>query len=225
MKILALSDVVVDIIYNRAIRDRFSDIDLAIGCGDLPYYYLEYIVSSLDIPVFFVRGNHSKVIEYGQSVARKQPQGAIDLHSNVVCQDGLILAGIEGCLRYKPGPYQYTQAGMWLKVFNLIPALILHRLRYGRFIDIFVTHASPWGIHDQPDLAHQGIKAFRWFLHVFKPRYHLHGHVHVYHPNIVNETLFKNTHVINTYGYTIIKIDPNNGVQDSRELNQVGDLG
>jgi uncharacterized protein len=207
MKILALSDVVVDMIYSRTIRVRFKDIEMAIGCGDLPYYYLEYIVSALDIPVFFVRGNHSEVIEYVQAEPRKRPHGAIDLHRKVVYHDGLILAGIEGSLRYKHGPFQYTQEGMWVQVISLIPALIRHRLQYGRFLDIFVTHASPWAIHDQTDLAHQGIKAFRWFLHVFQPRYHFHGHVHVYHPNTIRETFFENTHVINSYGYKELEID------------------
>lgn len=214
-KILALSDVVVDIIYSRAIREHFSDIDIAIGCGDLPYYYLEYIVSTLDIPVYFVRGNHSKKIEYGQAEVIKRPRGAIDLHGKVVYHGGLILAGIEGCLRYKEGPYQYTQEEMWMQVMYLIPSLIHHRLRHGRFIDIFVTHASPWGIHDQTDLAHQGIKAFRWFLHVFRPRFHLHGHVHVYQPNMVRETLFENTYVINTYGYRKMEINDSPDLHNS----------
>jgi Icc-related predicted phosphoesterase len=207
MKILALSDVVVDIIYSRTIRPRFSDIDFAIGCGDLPYYYLEYIVSALDVPVFFVRGNHSQVVEYVQAEPRKGPHGATDLHRKVVIYNGTILAGIEGSLRYKEGPFQYTQAGMWVQVLNLVPAMMINRLRFGRFLDIFVTHASPWAVNDLPDLAHQGIKAFRWLLHIFRPRYHFHGHVHIYHPNVVSETFFEDTHVINTYGYKELEVD------------------
>jgi uncharacterized protein len=99
-----------------------------------------------------------------------------------------------------------------VQVMKLLPALVFHRLRYGRFLDVFVTHASPWAIHDQSDLAHQGIKAFRWFLRVFQPRYHFHGHVHVYHPNIVKETLFENTIVINAYGYRELEIDIPSGL-------------
>jgi Icc-related predicted phosphoesterase len=207
MKILTISDVVVDVVYSPSIRNRFSNIDITIGCGDLPYYYLEYIVSTLDIPVFYVRGNHGKVIEYSEAGPRKRPHGAVDLHKIVVYHNGLILAGIEGSLRYKNGPYQYTQAEMWVNVLQLVPVLVHNQLRHGRFLDIFVTHASPWGIHDQSDLAHQGIKAFRWLLRVFKPIYHFHGHIHVYHPNVVRETVFERTSVINTYGYREIDID------------------
>jgi Icc-related predicted phosphoesterase len=64
------------------------------------------------------------------------------------------------------------------------------------------------GIHDQPDLPHQGINAFRWLLKVFQPRYHFHGHIHVYHPDAVTETKFNQTQVINTYGYIEINLEP-----------------
>jgi len=51
MKILALSDVELPAVYSFRIRERFPDADLAISCGDLPYYYLEYVLSSLDSPL------------------------------------------------------------------------------------------------------------------------------------------------------------------------------
>ena len=35
---------------------------LILACGDLPYYYLEYIVGLLDVPLFYVHGNHDKVV-------------------------------------------------------------------------------------------------------------------------------------------------------------------
>jgi Icc-related predicted phosphoesterase len=129
------------------------------------------------------------------------PRGGIDLHRQVINYRGLLLAGIEGSLRYRDGPYQYSQWEMWTMVFSLAPRLMLNRIRYGRFLDIFVTHASPWGIHDLPDLTHQGIKAFRWFLRVFKPALHIHGHIHVYRPDTITETMFEKSRVINTFGY------------------------
>jgi len=91
------------------------------------------------------------------------------------------------------------------------PRLLLNRLRYGRYLDIFVTHASPWGIHDMPDLTHRGIKAFRWFLLVFHPTYHFHGHIHIYRPDTVTETVFGKTRVINTFGYRSMVMQVPNG--------------
>jgi uncharacterized protein len=201
MKVLSLSDVVIPFIYSAKIRERFADIDIGIGCGDLPYYYQEYVVSSLNIPFYFVRGNHSHKIERTATGDHKEPQGAIDLHRRVISYNGLLLAGVEGCGRYRAGPYQYTQDEMWMHVFLLVPGLLRNRTLSGRYLDVFVTHAPPKGIHDQDDLPHHGIKAFRWFLKVFKPAYHFHGHIHVYHPDTITETTYHQTKVINSFGY------------------------
>ncbi len=208
MKILAVSDVELGLIYSPQITQRFRHIDLAIGCGDLPYYYLEYIISSLDIPLYFVRGNHASKVESGAHGDRTAPWGATDLHRRTVRDpSGLLLAGIEGSLRYNYGAHQYTQSEMWAMVFTLTPALFLNHLRYGRYLDVFVTHASPWKIHDLEDLPHRGIKAFNWLVKVFQPAYHLHGHVHVYRNDTVTETQVGKTQVINTYGYRELSLD------------------
>jgi uncharacterized protein len=169
MKVLSLSDVVIPFIYSAQIAERFADVDFGIGCGDLPYYYQEYVISRLDIPFYYVRGNHSQEIEHTVTGAHKEPRGAIDLHRRVVNHNGLLMAGVEGCGRYRQGPYQYTPSEMWVHVFILIPGLLRNLTFTGRYLDIFVTHAPPQGIHDQDDLPHHGIKAFRWFLKVFKP--------------------------------------------------------
>jgi uncharacterized protein len=80
MKILAVSDEERAIIYNPAITTRFADVDLVISCGDLPYYYLEYIISTLNKPLYYVRGNHAARVEYSESAERTNPWGGIDLH-------------------------------------------------------------------------------------------------------------------------------------------------
>jgi len=207
MNILAVSDVELDTIYSHSIAARFKDIDLVIGCGDLPYYYLEYIISTLDRPLYYVRGNHApRFMEEGVGGPRTFPWGGIDLHRRVVRDpSGLLLAGIEGSVRYNPGRYQYTQAQMWMFAFGLVPRLLLNRLIYGRSLDILVTHAPPWKIHDQEDLPHQGIKAFLWLVKVFQPAYHLHGHIHVYTPQTTVETQLGKTSILNTYGYRRIE--------------------
>jgi uncharacterized protein len=201
VKILSLSDIQVDSIYSAWVATRFGDIDLILGCGDLPYYYLEFVLSMLNRPLYYVRGNHSSIVEYTVTGNRTHPLGGIDLHRKVTEDSGLILAGVEGSLKYRNGPFQYSQLEMWVHVLRIVPILIKNRFIYGRYLDIFVTHAPPWGIHDKTDLPHQGIKAFRWFLRVFKPAYHFHGHIHLYRQDEIRETLFHNTKVINTYGY------------------------
>lgn len=208
MKILSVSDKIVSFIYSPNVIKMFGHVDLVIGCGDLPYYYQEYIISSLDKPLFFVRGNHDPVTEYSEGCTCDHPHGGVDLHGKVIRHAGALMAGVEGSLRYNQmSVFQYTQSQMWSHVFGLLPGLFYNRLVYGRFLDIFVTHAPPWKIHDQADLPHQGIKAFRWLIQVFQPKIHLHGHTHVYRPDTVIETYLGVTRVLNSFGYLETELD------------------
>lgn len=201
LRVLAISDRLLPWMYSPAVRDRFPQVDLVLGCGDLPYYYLEYVHTMLNSSLFFVRGNHASPVEYGRRGNRTGPLGGVDLHRRVVRFQGLLLAGVEGSLRYSRGPFQYTASEMWGHVLRLVPALLLNRLTTGRFLDVFVTHAPPWGIHDRDDWPHRGVKAFRWFDRVFRPRYHFHGHIHLYRPDAVTETRFGETCIVNAYGF------------------------
>lgn len=215
MKILVLSDKITPFIYSSQICTRFNDIDLAIGCGDLPYYYLEFVLDSLDVPTFFVRGNHDVLVEYSSEARRTHPNGATDLHARHVRVGDLLLAGVEGSLRYREGPFQYTQSSMWHHVFWLLPGLFRNRLEHGRFLDIFVTHAPPAGMHDQDDLPHHGIKAFRWLVECFQPQFCFHGHIHVIgtQENIFGQ--IGRTRVINSFGYRVVEIDPSHSGKNS----------
>ena len=47
MKILAVSDRVLDKLYSGQTRQAYADVDLLIGCGDLPFYYLDFLTSSV----------------------------------------------------------------------------------------------------------------------------------------------------------------------------------
>ncbi|HQL39920.1 MAG TPA: hypothetical protein PKV95_10625, partial [Anaerolineaceae bacterium] len=65
MKILSVSDLEMGFLYSPRIAERFYDVDMIISCGDLPYYYLEYMISMLNIPLYYVRGNHAAQVESG----------------------------------------------------------------------------------------------------------------------------------------------------------------
>jgi Icc-related predicted phosphoesterase len=202
VKILSISDKIISFIYSPQVKIKFGHVDFVIACGDLPYYYQEFIISTLNVPFFFVRGNHDPEMEIGEIKSRPHPYGGVDLHRRVIHHNGVLIAGVEGSIRYKKeGKFQYTQSQMWNNIMRLVPMLLVNRLVHGRYLDIIVTHAPPWKIHDKEDRPHQGIKAFRWFLQVFKPRYHFHGHTHVYRPDTIIRTDFYDTQVINSYGY------------------------
>ena len=65
VKILAVSDEVVERLYSLCNVGHFNEVELIIGCGDLPYPYLENMVSFLNVPLFYVPGNHDP--EYRES--------------------------------------------------------------------------------------------------------------------------------------------------------------
>ena len=208
MKILAVSDRVLDKLYSGTIRQTYSDVDLMIGCGDLPFYYLDFLTSAIDAPLVYVRGNHDEGPQYAvDGRVWRDVRGGVDIHGKVVARKGLILAGLQGSMRYKAhADYMYTEAEMRRVVAQLVPRLLWNRQRLGRALDVLVTHSPPFGIHDRPDLPHTGFKVFLSFLRLFTPRYHLHGHVHIYRQDEITQTQFEETTIINVYPYRLLEM-------------------
>ena len=208
MKILAVSDQVVDHLYSDLITTNFKDVELVLGCGDLPKEYLEFIVTVLNVPMLYVPGNHDPLYDRWKPETQAEGCQHLDLRSAQV--RGLSLAGIGGSIRYRPGPHnQYTQQEMYWRVLSLLPRLLLQRWKTGRNLDILITHSPPFGIHDESDPAHIGIKAFHHLLRILKPRYLLHGHTMVYlnNPNF-GATRVDATTVINVNPYRLLDIEP-----------------
>jgi Icc-related predicted phosphoesterase len=56
------------------------------------------------------------------------------------------------------------------KVWRLTPALLMNRVSCGRYLDILITHAPPFGIHDGTDRAHRGFEALLRLMARFRPR-------------------------------------------------------
>jgi len=208
MKILTVSDKVVESIYSEAIKQRFDDVDLVLACGDLPPYYLEFIVTMLNAPLLYVLGNHDQGIFTADGKFKHAPMGGINLDERVVRVKGSLIGGLEGSMRYSGrGDHQYTEQDMRWKALRMAPALWWNRLRHGRWLDILITHAPPYGIHDDTDLCHTGFKTFLRMMDTYRPRYLIHGHQHVYSPNTTIRTTYHDTQVVNTYGYQVIHFD------------------
>ena len=207
IKILSISDQIDPLIYSNNLKERYGDVEFVISCGDLSYMYLEYIITILNCPLYFVHGNHDPEQELNMGEPRAYPFGAQNLHRRILRNQGILMAGVEGCIRYNSRtPYQYTQGMMWNHVLKLVPGLLINKLIYGRYLDIFVTHAPPTGVHEGSDWAHQGIKAFRWLVNTFQPAYHFHGHIHYYRPDEVKESWVGKTKIINTYRSQVTEI-------------------
>lgn len=206
MKILAVSDRVMAQLYSTQVTQFLPKIDLIISCGDLPFYYLEFLVSVLDVPLFFVRGNHDTTPQYTMDGrVLHTVHGGEDIHGRIIQERGLFLAGLEGSMRYRPkAPLMYSENEMRWQARRLWPRLLMNRLRTGRGMDIMVTHSPPFQVHDRQDLAHTGFRSFLSLIRLFRPRYLLHGHIHIYRQDVVRISRVIDTLVINVYPYHVL---------------------
>jgi len=205
MKLLVVSDQVVEHVYTLASNGHFSDVELVLGCGDLPYTYLEYLLTILNVPLFYVPGNHDPA--YNPRFAASRAEGASNLDRKVERAHGLLLAGLGGSIRYQPeGVNQYSQPEAYYRAFSLLPGLFWNRIRRGRPLDILISHSPPFGIHDDDSQAHRGLRALNWLIRLAQPRYLFHGHTHFYRQNLApSVTRLGRTDIINVYPYKVIE--------------------
>ena len=163
--------------------------DVVLSCGDLPFDYLEYIVSRVNVPLLYVPGNHDPELRAGDDTftplqaepPSPGPQGCLNVDGRIVEEAGLRIAGLGGSIRYRPGPNQYTQGQMRWRALRIE---MLARLRRGHRegrLDVLLTHAPPDGFSGkEDDLAHRGFSAFNRLIKNLTPKLHFHGHVHPY---------------------------------------------
>src|SRR5437773_9436217 len=113
MQFLTVSDEVVPVVYSLNIKERFRGIQAVLACGDLPYYYLEFIVTMLNVPCFYIHGNHDGVEMTEGGAELHEPRGCISIEGRSVYYEGLILAGLGGSIRYnRESSRQYTETQM-----------------------------------------------------------------------------------------------------------------
>jgi Icc-related predicted phosphoesterase len=206
VKILVVSDEVVERLYSLCTNGHFSDIELILGCGDLPYPYLENLLTFLNVPLMYVPGNHDPTYNPNSTLA--YVEGGSNLDLKLKRYKKFLIGGFGGSIHYRPnGTNQYTQSEAYFRALRMFPRLIVNRMNYGRALDILITHSPPFGIHDEDSQAHQGLKAINWLLRVAQPRYHFHGHTHFQRRNISpSETHHGITRIINIFPYKIIDV-------------------
>lgn len=194
LRLLAVSDEVEPQLLDEKTVAGQGRIDLLIGCGDLPADYLDGLATLYGAPLLFVRGNHDPPDRKGDY----PPDAEID--GRVVTERGLLIAGLEGCIRYSGGPHQYTERQMTAKALAL-----RFRLR-GRRPDVLITHGPPAGINEGSDPPHRGLRAVRRAVEWMHPRLLLHGHVHPYGRDTPREGQLGETRVINVVGHRLIEV-------------------
>jgi len=221
LKILCVSDHIDPLVYSPNIKKRFSHVEAIVGAGDLPLSYYDFIATNLNKPLLFVFGNHhlrglslyrhpSALTQGPEGLSGYNPRlggGGIYLDRRSVRISGCIFAGLGGSMWYNGELNQYSEIGMLFKMLALVPRLLWNRIRFGRFVDILVTHSAPFGVGDKSDPCHTGFRGFLLFMRLFKPRFLLHGHIHLYDFNHVRERTYHGTRVINVYDHYVLSTE------------------
>lgn len=189
MRILAIADQESSYLWDHFEKSKLEGIDLIISCGDLNPNYLSFLATFTSAPVLYVHGNHDE--RYNQT----PPEGCICIEDKIYVHQGIRILGLGGSMRYKPGECQYTERQMKARV-NKLKLQLLRR----RGFDILVTHAPAYQLNDGMDLPHQGFRAFLTLLDRYRPKFFLHGHVHMsYGRRHKRYDKYQDTHVINVY--------------------------
>ncbi len=187
MRLLVVSDEENPVLWGSCAKQKLHDYDLIISCGDLKSEYLSYLVTMARCPVLYVHGNHDTHYE------QRPPLGCDCIDGKVVEYNGYRIAGLGGCRRYHPGAHQYSEREMRRRMKKL-----RFPLWKTKGLDILVTHSPARGLGDDPDPAHIGFESLLPFLEKYKPRYMLHGHVHLrYHHDRKPVIRFGDTTIIN----------------------------
>ena len=224
MKLLCVADATDSLIFSKVAPDLYKDVDFVISAGDLPLRYYDYIQTVLRKDVYFVYGNHNlEDFDHYMRGLHMKDEGTIYLHNpkamkTVQCggffldgkcmyieEHDLLIAGLGGSMLYNGGKSQYSERQMQMRISKLAPRLVYNKKKYGRALDILVTHAPPYQLGDGPDLCHRGFDCFKAFMDRFEPRYLLHGHVHLDDLNAPREREYGKTRVINVYKNYILE--------------------
>lgn len=167
MKILTVADIESKALWDYFEPEKLADVDLIISCGDLSPRFLEFLVTFAHCPLLYVHGNHDGRYD------TDPPEGCECIEDRIYRYRGLRILGLGGSMRYREGPWMYTERQMRARVRKAR----IRSLLTGGF-DILVTHAPAKGWGDMDDLPHQGFACFDDLLRAARPRYMLHGHVH-----------------------------------------------
>ena len=202
MKILLLADREERMLWDdwsERTKEKLSDVKLILSAGDLDPDYLEFLVTMLNVPLVYVRGNHDGIYD------EKPPEGCIDADGCIVEAQGLRIMGLGGSMRYNPDASDmYTEDEMRRIVRSASKRKITDVFRGNRGFDILLTHAPCRGYGDMDDLPHRGFDCFNELLENYKPKLHCFGHVHqeygqfrrtIEHPS--------GTELVNASGYYI----------------------
>ena len=190
MKLLLISDEESKYLWDHYQPGMLKDVDLILSCGDLKASYLTFLVTMANRPLLYVHGNHDGNYE------QNPPEGCDCIDGQFVTCKGLRILGLGGCPVYSGGPHQYTEKQMALRLAKL--AL---KIKRAGGVDLILTHAPAAGCGDGADYAHRGFEIFLKMLEKYKPKYFVHGHVHMSYGREIPRTMhYGETTIVNACG-------------------------
>ena len=197
MRILAISDKESLRLWDY-FQPRYLDgIDLILSAGDLDSEYLSFLATFSHAPILYVHGNHDKTYD------QHPPEGCDCVEDRLVTVGGLRILGLGGSIRYSGGPHQYTERQMARRVRRL-----RYRLWRAGGVDIVLTHSPIMGYGDGEDYAHQGFECLLNLVDKYRPRYLIHGHVHVNYGFQIPRVLQRGeTTIINAYERYVLDLE------------------
>ena len=195
MKILLVSDYENPALWDYYCPGKLDGIDVIISCGDLKAECLEFLVTMGRAPVLDIHGNHDGRYK------KCPPEGCDCIEDDLVKINGLRIAGLGGCMAYNGGAHQYTERQMWWRVLKLCVKILL-----AGGVDVLVTHAPVSGCGDSEHLSHRGFKSFLWLLERFRPKFWVHGHMHLNYGRNPRTIQRGETTVINAYGSYLLEL-------------------
>lgn len=200
MRILAIADEESKYLWDYFEKSKLEGIDLIISCGDLDPRYLSFLATFTSAPVLYVHGNHDT------KYAQVPPDGCICIEDKIFVYKGVRILGLGGSMRYHAGDHQYTEWEMKRRVAKLWFQLVRRR-----GFDILVTHAPAYELNDGRDLPHQGFRIFLTLLEKYKPKFFIHGHVHMaYGRKHKRYDKYQETHVINAFERCVFDFEDDN---------------
>ena len=196
MKILLVADKESSYYWDYYQPGRLSDIDLILACGDLKSNYLSFLVTMGHARVLYVHGNHDQTYE------QRPPEGCDCVEDKLVTVNGLRILGLGGSAEYSGGPHQYTEREMERRIRKL-----RFKLWRAGGVDIVMTHSPATGYGDGEDYAHRGFECLVDLIDKYRPKYLVHGHVHMnYGSQIIRTHQRGDTTIINAYERYILEI-------------------
>jgi Icc-related predicted phosphoesterase len=196
VKLLIVADTESRALAERFDRSRYGDVDMLLSCGDLKDGYLDYLVTMLNVPCAYVRGNHDAANN------RDRLGGCIDVHGRVVRFGPLRVAGLEGSRWYGGRGVEVRDRAMEWRA-----RLLALRIRLAGGVDVLMTHAPPL-LDDAPtDHVHAGFAVLNRLVERFAPPLVLHGHIHMNYGRGPRERRIGPSRVVDCYGAHIVELD------------------